>query len=331
MKRIKLKFLDCYKGHVPENDRYYKLLSRHYKVELSDEPDYVVDCGLGTDHLDSKYKNCIKILSTGENMTPDFNLFDYAIGFDFIEFGDRYLRQPLFAFYDAFGRLESSPPSAKELLKREFCSFVVSNSKGDPFRTEFFKALSKYRPVASGGGYLNNIGERVANKVEFCSKFKFNIAFENAVSDGYVTEKIMEPLSVWSVPIYYGSPSIQKDFYPQCMVRVADKHDLARAIDEILYLDTHDEAYLEKCTAKRLICNVSEYDEQLERFLCNIIDRPIESARRLCEYGWQADYRALSATKAHVFNWLRKPLRYMTAGKRLLKVPVCQIEKTLCR
>ena len=31
-------------------------------------------------------------------MSPDFTVFDYCIGFDYIDFGDRYFRMP-FAFY----------------------------------------------------------------------------------------------------------------------------------------------------------------------------------------------------------------------------------------
>ncbi|CAJ99309.1 alpha (1,3)-fucosyltransferase fragment 2 [Helicobacter acinonychis str. Sheeba] len=33
---------------------------------------------------------------TGENEVPNFNLFDYAIGFDGLDFKERYLRMPLY-------------------------------------------------------------------------------------------------------------------------------------------------------------------------------------------------------------------------------------------
>ena len=36
---------------------------------------------------------------TGENQVPDFNICDYAIGFHYIDFQDRYIRFPLYHFY----------------------------------------------------------------------------------------------------------------------------------------------------------------------------------------------------------------------------------------
>ena len=42
MKTIKVKYTDWWNGFVPENYRIHQLLSKHFKVELSDEPDYVI-------------------------------------------------------------------------------------------------------------------------------------------------------------------------------------------------------------------------------------------------------------------------------------------------
>ena len=155
MKTIKLKLLDCWTGHRPEEDKYYKILSTYYDIVLSDDPDYIIDGALGHEHLRPQYDKCIKIINIGENCVPDFNLFDYAIGFDNLTFGDRYLRMPLFAFYSEFAKLANRVyPSDNELLNRGFCSFVISNSNGDPLRTKFFHELSKYKPIASGGGCI---------------------------------------------------------------------------------------------------------------------------------------------------------------------------------
>lgn len=41
------------------------------------------------------------------------------------------------------------------------------------------------------------------------AKYKFTIAFENAIGDDYITEKLWRPLKLGSVPVYMGSPSIQ--------------------------------------------------------------------------------------------------------------------------
>lgn len=61
-----------------------------------------------------------------------------AIGFDIMEFNDRYLRLPLYVFY---GIEELATPKFLEIgavLNRNFCGFVVSNAGGSPERNRFF-------------------------------------------------------------------------------------------------------------------------------------------------------------------------------------------------
>ena len=53
-------------------------------------------------------------------------------------------------------------------MKENFCNFVYSNSGwADPIREKFYKEISKYKRVDSGGAYLNNIGYRVPDKLDF--------------------------------------------------------------------------------------------------------------------------------------------------------------------
>lgn len=298
-KKIKIAWLDTWWGDENHDfckkNRVYKLLSKHYDLELTDHPDYIIDGGQNIRYMDSKYEGSIKILVNGENYVPDFNFFDYAVGFDHIVFGDRFIRQPWFTFYDEFYKMATryeSMPTDDELLNRDFCSFVVTNSTGaDPLREKFFYELSKYKKVASGGKFLNNVGGRVANKCEFCAKYKFNIAIENSVSPGYTTEKLMEPLVVYSLPIYYGNPTVEEDFHPECFVRIANKDDVERAIEEIISLDRDDASYLAKVKADCLIHPVEWWDKQLEEFLVNIIEQPLDKARRLIQYGYQPSTR----------------------------------------
>lgn len=320
MKTIKIKFLDYYPGHKPEENLIYRILTKHYQVELSETPDYIIDGGLGHAHLDPKYAQCVKLVAIGENIAPDFNCFDYAIAFDDLTFGDRYLRLPLFAFYQAFADLaERKAASDDELWNRKFCSFIVSDTKGDPCRVEFFKELSKYRQVDSGGGVLNNVGGRVASKCGFCSQYKFNIAFENSVHPGYTTEKIMEPLSVNSVPIYYGDPNVTADFTEACMVRLHSREEMQKAIDEIIYLDTHKEAYLAKCRASCLVHPVSWYEAQLTDFLMHIFDQPLEKAHRLAAFGNQVMYRNRHYRLHRVDDLYRVPLLKLMGFCRRVK------------
>ena len=207
------------------------------------------------------------------------------------------------------------------LLHRKFCSFVVSNGGGDPARTEFFKRLSKYKHVDSGGRFMNNVGGAVANKLEFCARYKFNIAFENSCHPGYVTEKVMQPLSVWSVPIYYGAQDVEKDFSLECMVRLKDVNDIDALIDEVIELDRNDDLYLEKCTASRFPTNL-RYENSLEKFLYSIFDRDCSVARRLSHYGCQPTYRKKLRNLWRAHDFLRDianaPFAFLRKCKRCL-------------
>jgi len=302
MKRLRIGFTD-FPGQKPEDTWIYGLLSKHYEIELSGKPDYLIDGGLGNEYL--RHPDCIRIVFVGESYVPDFNQFDYALGFDFLEFGDRYLRLPLFATYGEFQYLKAlraQPVPPEQLLNRGFCSFVVSNADGDPARIEFFQRLSKYKKVASGGKLLNNVGGRVPDKDAFLRGYKFNIAFENSCVPGYTTEKVMQPLAVRSVPIYYGNPRIGDDFDPACMVRVASRDDMDRAIEEIVALDRDDAAYLEKVAAPSFRQGPEWYADRTLDFLRHVFEQPLSQARRLNDYGYQATLRM--RTRRNAESWI---------------------------
>ena len=99
---IKIKFVDFWGGFNPHDNFITNVLKRNYEVLVTDSPDYLFFSVFGYSHL--KY-NCVKILFIGENIVPDFNLCDYAMGFDFLDFGDRYMRLPLFMVFDSFKEL----------------------------------------------------------------------------------------------------------------------------------------------------------------------------------------------------------------------------------
>ena len=317
-KKIRVKW-GTYGNGSPANytkDPIYQFLRDNYDLEFCDNPDYLI-CDIAS-HDDLQY-DCVKIISTIENVVPDFSRYDYVMGFDYIAFGDRYQRVPLFASYESYtalkGQHEFSAEEKKALLNRKFCSFVVSNAGADPMREKFFHELSKYKHVDSGGRFLNNVGGAVKDKLAFCRGYKFNIAIENSVSPGYVTEKVMEPLIVHSIPIYYGDPLITNDFQEGCMVRIKDENDVQRAIDEIIFLDTHDDAYLERCLAPRLIHEWDYYQKQREDFLRNIFDQPIEKAKRTVPYGFQGHYRKKLRQFYRLDDLLKWPYRKLYALK----------------
>jgi len=229
----------------------------------------------------------------GENVEPDFTAMDYVLGFDFMEFGDRYFRLP-FAFYN-----DDSKPwipeivtedYARELLKKKkdnFCVFCYSHTTKDGIREQFFKDLSKgVRQVTSIGPSLNNIGvtKRIsyAERSNYISRSKFMISFENMRFPGYVTEKIIDPLRLHTIPIYYGSPQIKEDINAKAIIEVNEIPNFEEAIERVRYLDTHDDAYIEMLCQPPLLSDdyqVKLY-ERLEEYLVRIFSQDKEKAYR---------------------------------------------------
>lgn len=274
--------------------RICEILSERYNVEMTDvDPDIVIGNTLTS--IDKIPQKGIKVLHAVENCVPDFNLYDYAIGYDYLSFGDRYMRLPLYCLYPEFDTLFNNEANRDDpsLLNRKFCSMVVSNCFcASPIRKRFFEELSKYKKVDSAGKYLNNIGGGyLEDKQSFISQYKFNIAFENSSVPGYTTEKLMQAMSADSLPIYWGNPLVHKDFNPKAFVNLQDFKSIKECVDYIVYLDQNDEKYLEVLRQDKFNAdeNYTDYKERIWAFFDNIISK--ENASRLSSYGWQAMYR----------------------------------------
>jgi hypothetical protein len=108
--------------------------------------------------------------------------------------------------------------------------------------------LSKYKKVDCGGRWMNNIGYVVSDKRKFQSEYKFSIAFENEAYrpdyEWYVTEKIMEPMTVNSIPIYKGGSKVSEDFNSKSFVNYHDFNNVKEFIEYIIELDKNDDGYM---------------------------------------------------------------------------------------
>lgn len=244
MKKILYKYVDS--GFWTQKDaRPFPSIFKNYTFEYSDNPEYLFYSSWGTQFL--KYDNCIKIFFATENVRPDFNQCDYAIGYDRLCFGERYLTKPIYLHRNEF-------KDGIRYEKRKFCNFLYSNTQngaGAKLRQKFFNLLSKYKIIDSPGKACNNMVHHVSStrwdspvKIDFLSNYKFTIAFENSSYPGYISEKIIHTFQANSVPIYWGDPDITIDFNPESFINIHSFNTLKEAIDYIIFLDNNDEAYL---------------------------------------------------------------------------------------
>ncbi|MBZ9729096.1 hypothetical protein LB467_05310 [Salegentibacter sp. JZCK2] len=247
-KTIKLWFIDFYKGFDPYDNYLINFLKPEFQLEVSPKnPDFIIYSCHGKEFLNF---NCTRIFYTGENLVPDFNLCDFAIGFHHLQFNDRYLRFPNYAFLrDQFEQLVQFKTFTSEDLHKKtiFCNFIYANSEAHPARDEFFHALNKYKKVSSPGKHLNNInfdiGKRFADdwmytKLNFQSSCKFSIAFENTSTPGYVTEKIMHAFITNTIPVYWGDPEVARDFNPKAFINC---HDFGTFEEVVAYIEKIDD------------------------------------------------------------------------------------------
>jgi hypothetical protein len=246
----------------------------------------------GSRHL--KY-NCIKIFWTGENQYPDFNICDYAIGFGYQRFGDRYFRFPLYYLYETnFAKMLTKEEfSTADLAnKTEFCSFVYSNNYASPERQMMFDKLSAYKKVASGGRFMNNTGGAVKDKIAFQECSKFCIAFENTSSPGYTTEKLIQAFASRTVPIYWGDPTVNQYFNSESFINSHDYSSFEEVIERVKFLDNSDAEYLKMLRTPALINpnNKEEKFEELRNFFENIFEQPLDKAQRCSREYWNRKY-----------------------------------------
>lgn len=80
------------------------------------------------------------------------------------------------------------------------------------------------------------------DKAAFLRRFRFDLAFENSASPGYVTEKIIEPLQAGCIPIYWGAPDVARDFNPRRIVHARDFRTWDELAIHILELDEDRDA-----------------------------------------------------------------------------------------
>lgn len=284
MKSVNINFVGFWKNFDYQTFLPYQLLSKHYDVQISDNPD-VLFCSIFGGFSYCKY-NCLRIFCTSECYFPDMNLFDYAISITNQSVGDRIVQIPYFLYIPNILDLNNRPLLAKEDVdsKARFCNFIYSHPAEK--RDQIFKTISTYKHVDSAGSHLNNMngftpGKRnevtgIDNtpKLKFQGLYKFSIACENEVYEDYITEKIIHAYMARTIPIYYGDTNVCKIFNPNSFINVSDfksDDELLKRIEEIdndvdLFLQIINEPIFVKQTY------LSSQIQKLDNFLCSIIE-----------------------------------------------------------
>lgn len=292
---IRIHFTDVWEPFSLHDNIFVKILQKKYEIIFDAvHPQFLFCSCFGHEH--TRY-SCVKICCLGENVTPDFNIFDYAYGFDRMTFEDRYMRYPLYKLYMSSDDLQEKTPQffAEESTKKtHFCNFLYSNNRNAATEREsFFHLLNKYKTVDSGGGFLNTLGYRVEDTCAWQRQYKFSIAFENSSKHGYVTEKILNALKAHTIPIYWGDPTVTQDFNPQRFINCHDYPSFDAVVDVVRQIDADPDMYQHMLMQPWFVGEKPPLpldDEQFLQFFDHIIAQGPEKARRVIYHGFTHQY-----------------------------------------
>ncbi len=262
-----------------------------FGLTLSDRPDIVFvkeDLYSIQEMLTNYSPTVTRVLFSGEMQGANFDLFDYVIGWEFGEFAGRYVRMhPALREWRTL-QLAANFSPVIPVEQRLFCDFIFSNGKHFGPRDDFFETLNRLKRVDSLGPHLRNIESPEGlkpfgpgwelEKIETQSRYKFSIAIENGIYNGYTTEKIMTSVLAGSIPIYWGNPEVALDFNPERLINLDNFETLKTAANHIVEL-SENQTELERITNLPLMT-----EEQLLRVrnseseILSLFKRVIESS-----------------------------------------------------
>jgi hypothetical protein len=176
-------------------------------------------------------------------------------------------------------------PRPKHSLAAMFISGMAETSGRTAYATELMRHLD----VHSYGGVLRNRhveddGGR-ATKMETIAGYKFTLAFENAIAEDYVTEKLYGPLIAGSVPVYLGAPNVDQIVPAQdCYIDVTDFAGPEALAQHLLELDDDAEAYEGHLEWKRRPFQ-PDFQARLEEQRTSVLARLWEQVERITGTG----------------------------------------------
>ena len=137
--------------------------------------------------------------------------------------------------------------------KEKFCAYMYSYDL--QYRVDIYNKISEYKNVDALGKSCNatniEIDRFVFNDdytyndiaVKKYSKYKFVLALENGISEGYITEKLINPIIANSIPIYAGPNDVFTIINKKRIIYVYDFNNYDDLLNYIIEIDNNDNLY----------------------------------------------------------------------------------------
>lgn len=256
---MKFSFLDFWDGFQPNNnffiDLFREILGDGVEVSPPQEADVIIySCFGRQNHRSFDKDKVIKIFYTGENLRPNYKECTYSFTFDFDDYQGRNIRIPLWLLQlDWYDKKDYENPKyvipLTDLEKNQFTSIpktkfcaLINNNLFDN-RVECMKKLSTYKAVDGFGKHFGNWFYGEKRKMEILSSYRFSICFENTMSPGYYTEKLIHSKLSGNIPLYWADDRIAEDFNTEAFLNLSKFGSMDQLVQAAIQIDQNEEAY----------------------------------------------------------------------------------------
>lgn len=233
--------------------------------------------------------------------------------------------------------------------KDRFCNFVYSNHAQSQKRTnldglakrqELCQLISDYKNVDCPGSSMHNtdnlkelednhgewcadniedqqfpVEKRFLAKMRYLSRYKFTIAGENITSPYYISEKIIHPLIVGSIPIYIGCKEVAEMINPKAFINCNDYSSFAEVVELVRQIDNDPKLYQEFISQPAFLHDSLAHNyskEKLQQSLAKIylqlgkhIQKSAGAIDAYKDYSWaRRKYTQLKNNKTSAVMWL---------------------------
>jgi len=205
-------------------------------------------------------------LFSGENRLVD-HWRDYMVILSARPTGGLFVTCPLFVVYaycrnqvallESLGREQNQERDKLSVAVPPQDVLVTISNPNSPSRNELLDQLEKSLKKESinityGGSYKNNTGGRfpglydTSEFLDYLRQFKFVLTLENGSGEHYITEKIVNAFLAGTIPVYWGSPRVNRYFNSQRFIHFSDgsKETVQNVTQQIVNLKEHPDQWL---------------------------------------------------------------------------------------
>ena len=249
---MKIAFCDFWPRHQDDNNYFLhaaRMLMPDVEIVHPKDCDVLFFSCFGAQN--EQYRNCKRVFYNSESYPNSLFDADFYLSHEYNSennarfphwmmvidwFGVQTYTNPTWLTPPSWFDEETRNPLATNVFDRKFMAAVYTNRTRN--REEAVQILSMRfsRVDVYGRPHKLQLEDTNLAKHNVIKDYKFYLAFENGIHDGYVTEKLFHARVANTLPIYWGTKDVGMDFNTNGFIHFDDDYDdmLFPAIEELL-------------------------------------------------------------------------------------------------